>query len=265
MTGLYGRPFNGYMGILTAYPTKHFDVQDVTIDRLSDTYKHWPRIPKESSLSKFYQNYIRGPLQSSGILDRARESHWTFAKRRFNVLLSTTLQEKATDCRITVGNYHMPCAFYAPKVMVLHADMAAGYIQRVSAAQDSHGILAGDFNLKPQDAVYQYLVSGELESSDESYPTAFDAEQSWVPVMTAPVRSAYAVRNQEEPNFTNYAKVRDDPAFIDTLDYIFLTSDAIEVTSVHELPHRDDSNGPFPNAEEPSDHIMIAADLQIKS
>ena len=75
-----------------------------------------------------------------------------------------------------------------------------------------------------------------------------------------PMRSAYAVQNGKEPDFTNYAHSRDSEPFIDTLDFIFL-SEQWKVASVMELPHRDDSKGPFPNldANEPSDHVMIAA------
>lgn len=77
-----------------------------------------------------------------------------------------------------------------------------------------------------------------------------------------PLRSAYAVMNGAEPDFTNYAKVRDDPIFIETLDYMFL-SDEWNVTSVEPLPNRDEVEGPLPNAEEPSDHILIAAELAL--
>lgn len=41
----------------------------------------------------------------------------------------------------------------------------------------------------------------------------------------------------------------------------------MESKKVRALPHRDDKNcsGPFPNLDvnEPSDHIMIAADLEL--
>jgi mRNA deadenylase 3'-5' endonuclease subunit Ccr4 len=48
--------------------------------------------------------------------------------------------------------------------------------------------------------------------------------------------------------------------FIDTLDYIFL-SPQWSVQEVPALPHRDGANGPFPNENEPSDHLLIAAEL----
>ncbi len=77
------------------------------------------------------------------------------------------------------------------------------------------------------------------------------------------MRSAYAEAGGE-PDFTNYARIKEDDPFIDTLDYIFL-SEEWKVKGVKELPHRDGSGGPFPNLDkgEPSDHILIAANLEL--
>ena len=77
-----------------------------------------------------------------------------------------------------------------------------------------------------------------------------------------PMRSAYAVKNGGEPDFTNYAQQRGGEPFIETLDYIFL-SEQWDVAGVMELANRDSSGGPVPNLDkdEPSDHIMIAASL----
>jgi mRNA deadenylase 3'-5' endonuclease subunit Ccr4 len=77
------------------------------------------------------------------------------------------------------------------------------------------------------------------------------------------MRSAYKVKNGSEPDFTNFAQIKDDPQFIDTLDYIFI-SPAVEVKEVMPLPHRNDVKGPFPSKAEPSDHIMLAATLTVK-
>ena len=88
----------------------------------------------------------------------------------------------------------------------------------------------------------------------------------WNPT-SKPMRSAYAVASLDgktEPDFTNYARVKEDEPFIDTLDYFFI-SDEWNVSKVKTLPHRDDCGGPFPNLDhnEPSDHILIAANLEL--
>jgi mRNA deadenylase 3'-5' endonuclease subunit Ccr4 len=77
----------------------------------------------------------------------------------------------------------------------------------------------------------------------------------------APMRSAYAEDNGE-PNFSNYARVKEDDPFIDTLDYIFISPEW-KVESTKSIVHRNIANGPYPNALEPSDHVLISADLSM--
>ena len=56
-------------------------------------------------------------------------------------------------------------------------------------------------------------------------------------------------------------QIKDDDPFIGTLDYIFLSKEW-RVELVLPTVHRDTvKDGPYPNEIEPSDHIMIAADL----
>lgn len=65
-----------------------------------------------------------------------------------------------------------------------------------------------------------------------------------------------------EPDFTNFAQVEEEEPFIDTLDYIFCSPQLI-VCDVPELPHRNAVAGPLPIASEPSDHILVAARLEL--
>ncbi|KAL6619310.1 hypothetical protein ACP70R_034449 [Stipagrostis hirtigluma subsp. patula] len=93
--------------------------------------------------------------------------------------------------------------------------------------------------------VYNYLVSANLESTDE-----------------APInlRSLYAA-NGGEPEFTNYT-----PGFTGTLDYIFLSDgSSIKPTSLLRLPRGDaaDVQGGLPNFQHPSDHLPIGADFLV--
>lgn len=114
---------------------------------------------------------------------------------------------------------------------------------------------------------------------------------SWRPDLTVPMQSAYALVRGTEPAFTNYAKVRcvvhvclptlarrcrvvgvthglsgtrrDDPEFVDTLDYIFV-SRRCEVLDVLPLPDLADAKrgGPQPTAGQPSDHLLLAASIR---
>ena len=147
----------------------------------------------------------------------------------------------------------------------MHADMCVHHVQNL--ASGSPYIVAGDFNIKPSEPVYKFLTTGELATTENPYypaPPEHLPEYVWTPSLLEPVQSAYAVAKGTEPDFTNYARVREQEPFIDTLDYIFV-GQSIRVREIVELPHRSEAAGPFPNAIEPSDHILIAADLDIET
>jgi len=220
----------------------------------------------------------------------------------------------------SISNYHMPCAYFAPAVMNIHTEMVARRVQDLAAEswksvqksrsegeehsnnevlsqqpqQDDENaeegqpkqtipyILAGDFNILPNSAQYTILTKGMLDSSDPTSPLP-KYGMEWK-VESLPMDSAYATFHSKEPEFTNYAHLKDDPdPFIGTLDYIFLSkNDSDEqnevvaegaaatgrghewkVHGVHKLPSKENSGGPFPSEKEPSDHLLIAADLEL--
>ena len=91
---------------------------------------------------------------------------------------------------------------------------------------------------------------------------------TWEAVPHVPLRSAYKEGAGREPDFTNHAQVLNDAPFIDTLDYIFLgQSEAAKhiwkVENVLSIPHRNFVKGPFPTKDEPSDHVMLSANLEL--
>jgi 2',5'-phosphodiesterase len=280
VTGLYGKRFNGYMGILTAYPVAELENVSVDICRLSDTVDVWPPDePPESSFRKWMRALVTPALNLLGLYKEAPESHWSIAQRRANVMVTTVLKDKQSKQSFAIGNYHMPCCYYAPMVMVLHCDMCVSHLQRIAATK-AHGeaspasamtslpyILAGDFNIKPKSAPYELLTTGLIDKGDPvNYPSApvHAPDFSWKPTLMRPVRSAYASCKGGEPDFTNYSRAKEEAPFIDTLDYIFI-SEGVTVQEVLDLPIRDTDggNGPFPNEIEPSDHILIAANVDV--
>mmetsp|Transcript_11091 Transcript_11091/g.31889 ORF Transcript_11091/g.31889 Transcript_11091/m.31889 type:complete len:235 (+) Transcript_11091:469-1173(+) len=201
------------------------------------------------------------------LAEREPVEPWEMSQYRHNILVTATLKDRASGRAFCLGTYHMPCAFYAPQVMTIHSEMAAKHVQMLAGTNPY--ILAGDFNIKPIDPMYQLLTTGRLdkaaciEDGSAVYPvTKWDME--WQPTIKA-MRSAYAEALGKEPPFTNHAQTRDNEPFIDTLDYIFC-SDEWKVDGVLELPSsQEESNGPFPNLDhgEPSDHVLIAADLSL--
>uniref|UniRef100_A0A7S2TI34 Endonuclease/exonuclease/phosphatase domain-containing protein n=1 Tax=Lotharella oceanica TaxID=641309 RepID=A0A7S2TI34_9EUKA len=189
---------------------------------------------------------------------------WIDSRRRSNTMIYATLADRVTGVQFGVATYHMPCAFFAPRVMVLHSAMAA-----TRTAQLSEGlpfVLTGDFNLKPGDETYRLLTEGVIPPDPKATFTPALPENSkikpfWTEIPKK-LKSAYKEVQGEEPEFTNYAVTRGSAPFIETLDYIF-HSPEIEALEVRPLPPKAQAVGPYPTESEPSDHAMIAATLRI--
>jgi mRNA deadenylase 3'-5' endonuclease subunit Ccr4 len=262
----YTKGWQGYMGCGVAFPMETYTAEDVEVVRVSDT-KPWPRAAKQtpSLLSKVSGTVLSALVWpfGSGWLSggkKKEDNHWDLARARVNTMVMLRLSPKnpklSGQQSVCVGTYHMPCMFWAPKVMVIHTALAMQKLQRF--AQDDHAILAGDFNFKPEDSAYKLITTGTLDRGDRYYPEPLHEEEQWTPALEVGFDSAYQTMNGQEPDFTNYAKIQDKPMFIETLDYIFY-SPSLKVLAVKELPHRDQVAGPLPNQQEPSDHIMLAA------
>jgi len=143
---LYGKPFNGYMGIALAVPLDKYDVSKVDISRCSDT-KKLPREPKPGMLQKVINYPVNLYRKVSG--ERPPQTDWQLARGRFNTIMYASLKCKESGAEFGVANYHMPCMFRNPKVMTIHSQLAAMYAQQQSG--NLPVILMGDFNLKPGD------------------------------------------------------------------------------------------------------------------
>ena len=93
--------------------------------------------------------------------------------------------------------------------------------------------------------------------------------QAFAPVLEPPLTSAYAAATGAEPDFTNFAYTKpmggERDAFVETLDYIFCSAGQWKVAGVKELRSKQglDTSKPYPTADEPSDHVMLAADLEL--
>jgi len=265
---LYGKPFNNYMGVLLAIPLDTYELSRVDVQRLSDCAK-WPRKPKDLEEKGVVKRYVVDPIVRMWRAARnARPQYppqddWELAKGRFNSIVYANVTHKQTGVSLGVSTYHMPCMFRNPKVMTLHSALAATYTMRESEKDGTkNSILMGDFNVKPIDGSYELLTTNNLDENDVFYPIPYEGTEY---IVEPPARmvSCYKEVNGEEPDFTNYAKIKDDEPFIDTLDYIFVTEN-IRVDAVAPLKHRDEvTDGPYPSENEPSDHVLLAADVTV--
>ena len=152
--------------------------------------------------------------------------------------------------------------------MVIHAALAVQHAQRFAASAGDGGarplplIFGGDFNIKPGDATYALVTEGALAEDHPEYPRA-PPHEPWRPVLEGgALRSAYFAATGAEPDFTNHAQTKDDPPFIETLDYLFC-SEHWDVASVLPLANRTEVSGPYPTASEPSDHVLIGAEFAL--
>ena len=84
--------------------------------------------------------------------------------------------------------------FWAPKVMVIHTALATQKLQNF--AKDDHAILAGDFNFKPTDSMYELCTRGSISEDDENYPEPTHPEETWTPELEYGFDSAYKVSPQ---------------------------------------------------------------------
>lgn len=185
---------------------------------------------------------------------------WSYTERRRNVLVATRLRCRANGAALTVATYHMPCAFWSPPAMVINTALMSAAFHRLVPPGEA-GIMAGDFNIKPGDAAYRLLTTGGLPRGDAAYPHP-RPHDPWRPDVPAPLASAYVRVRGREPGWTNFARIGDAPAFVETLDYVLVTP-GVDVVDVLPTPKREAVGGPLPTAAEPSDHILIGATVRL--
>eukprot|EP00958_Prasinococcus_capsulatus_P011643 scaffold1158_cov351-Prasinococcus_capsulatus_cf.AAC.3 len=177
-------------------------------------------------------------------------------------MITTRLRERACGSEVVIATYHMPCMFYAPKVMTVHAALAAKRVHDL--ANGSPYVLAGDFNIKPNEGPYCLLTTGQMPVDSPAYipEEEYIESDSWRPD-PSPMRSAYKAIHGSEPEFTNFAQTKGmEEPFVETLDYIFC-SEQIVVEDVPMLVGKAEAQGPYPSATEPSDHVLLTATLKL--
>jgi len=187
---------------------------------------------------------------------------WDYSRGRQNTMVALKLKPRQSEhSSFVVATYHMPCAYWSPQVMVIHTALAAQCAHKFANGHPL--ILAGDWNFKPGSAPYQLLTTARLPGTHPAHPGYPDGESWCIESGLEAMKSAYAEKNPGgEPEFTNYAWVRDDTdPFIGTLDYIFV-SQSTEIVSVGKLPAIRSCRDPLPTGEEPSDHLMLSARLR---
>lgn len=130
-----------------------------------------------------------------------------------------------------------------------------------------------DFNMSPgngadgADGAYMLMTRGSLREEHDAFPST-PAWDHWRPDLHRPFSSAYALAQGVEPH-TMLPQPRVEKILgvettrkSMTLDYIFLKGDVV-VESVQKPKAAIGTT--LPNRNEPSDHLLIAADLRVRT
>ena len=272
ITGLYGNKFNGYMGVGMAIPLSEYEILDADVTRIADIKTVVkPKREKDNVVVETIKNFIYWPLvrflKALGVIPERKKTVWEESLNRFNQMISVRLQPKgaAAGSEFCVGTYHMPCIFRIPQVMMIHCALSAQHIHNFAAGLPY--VYCGDFNIKPDSPMYNLLTNGAVDASIPEYPVMDDGD-NWKPNVT-PLKSAYKEFQGKEPEYTNNARIKDEEPFIETLDYIFTSSGhAWSVNDVERLdvkhPPKAQVKEPLPSENEPSDHVLLSAELTLK-
>lgn len=243
------------------------------------------------SVGIFHKNDFRLPAAP-------RDEPWREARTRHNAAVYASLASKEDPSArpLGVAVYHMPCKFrgLGRGVMTLHTWALAHTLHKWATEDGADPVLGGDFNFKPVDRQYRLLATGSLLTAEEEEEAAAAAAGTTpkaafvdddprgssagphAPRSPADfdgrlpdgmrLTSAYKAIHGAEPDFTNYnfADMVGEEPFIDALDFIWL-GDGLRAVAVPALPARSDPGvleaGPYPSETEPSDHVMVRADV----
>jgi 2',5'-phosphodiesterase len=241
---------NGYMGVALAVP-RSYRIKNIDRFCLIDG-KFWPKIVDKSP-------YGAHLLKSAswGWLDYTDNEYaaWKYASRKNNFML--TVEIVNNDSSFFVSCVHEPCDWRNPGNMDMFCSLTKDHIQQL--AKDKPYILAGDFNIKPHDEAYKAMTEMAFDWTEIN--KTFPPEDTWRPTLASPVKSAVKVRHGREPAFTNSAHTLiSGRYFQETLDYIFIRPDIKVVESFINFHKVDDLY--YPDKDEPSDHLMIWAELE---
>ncbi|KAK9744938.1 Endonuclease-reverse transcriptase [Popillia japonica] len=177
-------------------------------------------------------------------------------------LLVTILKLVETGDILVIANTHLYYHYEAGHIRLLQIAMALKYIkQRINHIQSKEignvsVIFCGDFNSRPETAVYQLLSCGEINQHEENLDCIGGPKSN---VFRHNFKFVSACGT---PEFTNYTE-----DFKGCLDYIFCQNN-VEITQVVPFPpvppeEELATDTALPNKYFPSDHIALVADLKL--
>lgn len=230
-----------YFGNLIAFPMKKYNLIS------HDQYK----IGDHIMIPRGYTNPIAPLPFDDGKARTVIGDVYQEAAKRDSALLCATFEDKVSRKKFMVYTYHMPCAFWWPAVMVLHAEALLRAI-----AIDSNSlphVLLGDFNIQSETPVYKLLTEGVLED-----PSYFPSPEWKIDIDFACPLNDVRVLAKCPLVPTTCARSPNGSVFEAAIDHIFCSSEF----SNHKMAHLP-PNGIMPNEERGSDHVAVHCALSL--
>jgi mRNA deadenylase 3'-5' endonuclease subunit Ccr4 len=172
---------NGKMGVGIAYPTNHYHTLESRIWVCGDIIKDYYKL--------IYEKHSREPIKDvSETVMQVLADASELKNPIIGLMVAVKYFGKFVGKNILVATYHMPCR-YGDKYLIpghIHAIKRGldNFIQDMkSQGIETHGvILAGDFNVTPNNPEYKLLVSDQ--HIERSRDPAIIIEQTRDPVIT---------------------------------------------------------------------------------
>lgn len=258
----YGSKKNGYMGVAMFYTknlVREFGSPMVFSIRIASTletsgYQEPPLHGFEYTQPPVMINYAERKWMD------ALGTDWHAATEKNNALLVVDFQS------FVVATYHMPCLFERPAAMLAHAVAVLKVLEKIKKPF----ILATDFNTSPDSQLYDFVTGQKrMDYYKHTMITGQPIHSTWRPVLEEPVTSAHYQVHGSEPEFTTSAASRTTTLFKGTLDYIFCSREDWEIHDARVINACADHMPPdghlfLPNEREPSDHLMLVADVSLQ-
>jgi len=286
----YGSHFSDFMGCALAIPDDLYFVEEISIVKPTEHAQRWTFASSApGTWTEIASSWFGWLWTKSAGTDRKRERSDALKNvpRRNNRMVMARLTTRVNDKRKTfcVATYHMPCVFWDERAMVCHAALSMRCAE--SFAKQKPFVYLGDFNIQPGSPGYEMLTKGGSFARDESnegnpfrrglvVPKEGQDDLQWASFARKlkPLCSAYAAASPsgKEPDMTNHTFSGNPPSYFSgCIDYIFTSPDGSwKVNETIPLPalERGDGSSPLapeicPNAQEPSDHYLIGAELNV--
>lgn len=220
---------DNYMGIAIIWPSNYI-LEDYSQVRVGDTISN-----------KFYAEYNERKEKKNRKYCTTKLFNWIRGKKeiidpfiqaikKWNWILLVRLIHPETNAIFTIATYHMPCIFWVPYAMEMHASSALELVNNFSK-EKTPTFFMGDFEFTPSSKLY------------DQYSKYY--------------KSALCTELGIEPEWTCLAKLK-NVEFRGTSDYIWMDKDH-EYTVDSSKPK---VQGILPTKEYPSDHIWIAAVIE---